>query len=76
MQLDVLINFALYIVLSRDVPLTKPDFSLRSEFLVSVLVDVFRTVEESNPQRYTCRQELMDFLSSLELHQSMLNSSF
>ena len=36
---------ALYITLSRDMPLLKSDFSLWSEFLVDLLVDIFRGAE-------------------------------
>ena len=51
---------ALYIILSRDVPLIKFDFSSRSEFLVGLLVDIFKAAEKSNPRRYTSRQELIN----------------
>ena len=54
------IKFALYIILLRDVPLLKSDFFLRSEFLFDLSVGICRAVEESNPLRYTCRQELMN----------------
>ena len=53
-------DIALCIILSHDVPLLKSDFFLRSEFLVSLSVDTLRTVKESNPRKYTRRQELMD----------------
>ena len=54
-------HITLCIILSRDVPLLKSEFSSRSETLDGLLVAIFRAVENSNPQRYTCRQELMDF---------------
>ena len=45
--------FALYIILSRDMPLSKSDFFSQSEFLIGLLVGIFRAAEESIPQRYT-----------------------
>ena len=51
---------ALYIILSRDVPLSKSNFFSRSESLFGLSVGIGRAVEESNPPRYKCRQELMD----------------
>ena len=68
--------FALYISLSHEVLFLKSDFFSQTEFFVSLLVDIFRAAEKSNPQTYTCRQELMDFLPSPELHQSVLSSSY
>ena len=53
-------HIALYIILSRDVPLLKSDIFLRSGFLVGFSVAIFRAAEKSNPRRYACRQELMD----------------
>ena len=38
----------LYIILSRDVPILKSDFFLRSEFSVGLSVGIFRDAEESN----------------------------
>ena len=49
------IIFAFYIILSLYVPLLKSDFLSWSEFLVDL------PAEKSNPRRYTCWQELMDF---------------
>ena len=51
----------MYVILSRDVPLLKSDFFLRSEFLVGLLLDIFKAARKPYPRRYTCRQELMDF---------------
>ena len=45
-------GIALYIILSRDVPLLKFDLHLQSEFLSSFSVGIGRAVEESNPLRY------------------------
>ena len=59
---------ALYIILSRDVPFLKFNFFLRSEFLFRLSVDIFRAAEGSNPQRYKCRQEMMDSQLSPDLH--------
>ena len=42
-----------YIILSSDVPLLRSDFYSRPEFLVDLLVDIFRVAEKGNPQRYT-----------------------
>ena len=50
---------ALYVILSRDMPLLKSNFFLRSEFLFGLSVGIFRAAEESNPRRYAWRQELM-----------------
>ena len=61
-------HIALYITLSYDVPLLKPDFFSRSEFLIGLSIGIFRAAEESNPRRYTCRQELMDSQLSPELN--------
>ena len=42
----------------------------RPEFLVDFLVDIFITVEKSNPRRYSCRPEQIDFQPSPEISQS------
>ena len=49
LDLGRILESALYIILSRDMPLLKPDFSLLSEFLVGLLVDIFKAAEIFNP---------------------------
>ena len=44
---------ALYIILSRDELLLKVCFFSGPEFLVDLLVEIFRNVEKYNPRRYT-----------------------
>ena len=46
-----LICITLHIILSRDVPLIKSNFSSRSEFLVGILVDTFKAADKSYPRR-------------------------
>ena len=50
-KIDGIPGFALYIMLSRDMPLLKCEFFSRSEFLVDFRVDIFRATEKSNPRR-------------------------
>ena len=53
--------FPCILFLSCDVPLSKSDFPLRSKSFVNFPVDIFRAGKNSNSQRYTSKQELMDF---------------
>ena len=70
-------NFTLYIILSRDMPLLKSDFSSLSEILVWPSGGHFQSCGGIYfTKTKTCRQKLMDFLPSLELHLSVLSSSY